>query len=155
MYEPGTLDADDVASAIDAAFSDLAAEKATWPAVTDCDLLDQAFSALGEGGIIALQNAGNEQSDGLSEVRPVYEDSAERAKIRGYCFYHGQVLERAVRGGGLFLSFGPIDPKEEQRRGAEIGRVIQEELERVGFEVTWKGTFSDRICLPKIVWQRW
>jgi hypothetical protein len=155
MYAPGELDPGEVSHAIDTALMDLAAEKENWPAVTDCDLLDQAFEALNERGIVALQNAGNTQSDGYEDVRQAYKESADPERILGYCFYHGQDLERAVRGGGLFLAFGPIDPKDEEARGAEIGGIIKRELERVGFHVKWNGTFSERIHLPKIVWQRW
>jgi len=53
------------------------------------------------------------------------------------------------------LAFGPIDPNDEETRGAEVGQMIQEELERVGLRVQWNGTFSQRILLPDITWQRW
>jgi hypothetical protein len=155
MYAPGELDTEEVARAIDAALANLDAEKTTWPAVTDCDLLDQAFTAINERGIIALQNAGNTQSDGYSDVKDAYKDAPDQERITGYCFYHGQDLERAVRGGGLYLVFGPMNPKDEETKGSVVGRAIQEELERVGLEAEWDGTFSKRIYLPKIVWQRW
>jgi hypothetical protein len=155
MYAPGELDTTEVERAIDDALTALAAEKADWPAVTDCDLLDQAFIALQERGIIALQNAGSTQSDGYSDVRETYDSSPDARRIWGYCFYHGQDLDRAVQGGGLFLAFGPIDPKDEESRGAEVGNAIRDELVRVGLRVQWNGTFSERILIPDIVWQKW
>ena len=156
MYAPGELDTEEVARAIDAALANLDAEKATWPAVTDCDLLDQAFAAINDRGIIALQNAGYTQSDGYSDVRDAYKDAPDQERITGYCFYHGQDLERARFGAAACTSpSGQWIPKDEETKGPVVGRAIQEELERAGFEVEWDGTFSKRICLPKIVWQRW
>jgi hypothetical protein len=45
MYEPGELDEAEVIAAVDAAFTALAQDKATWPTITDCDRLDGAFAA--------------------------------------------------------------------------------------------------------------
>jgi hypothetical protein len=68
--------------------------------------------------------------------------------------YHGKDLERAVRGGGLYVAFGPVDPGEEETKGPEIGNIVREELERVGFHVDWEGTFAKRMHVPKLLWQR-
>ena len=46
MYAPGELDEAEVVGAVDAAFASPARNKASWPAITDCDRLDQAFAAL-------------------------------------------------------------------------------------------------------------
>src|SRR5438105_12166311 len=77
LYAPGELDPAEVADAIEEALERLATDKAKWPAVTDCDLLDQVFGALDERGIIALQNAGNTQSDGYSDIKEAYEESED------------------------------------------------------------------------------
>jgi hypothetical protein len=154
MYAPGELESSAVSSALDAEFGRLAAAKTTWPAVTDCDRLNGAFDAISKRGIIAIQNAGYTQSDGYHDVRMAYDRSSHKGGIRGYCYYHGQDLEHAVRGEGLLLSFGPIDPEDEETKGPEIGRIIREELEARGFEVAWNGTFSQRIHVPKLNWQR-
>jgi len=154
MYAPGELDEAEVVAAVDAAFASLARDKASWPAVTDCDRLDQAFAALNALGIIALQNAGYTQSDGYDDVRQSYDERADRDTVIGYCFYHGQDLERAVQGEGLYLAFGPMDAKKEETEGPRIGAVIVEELTRAGFAVKWSGTFGQRICIPAIDWKR-
>src|SRR5215470_2473451 len=83
------------------------AEK-TWPRVTDCDRLDAVFAELDREGIIALQNAGFTISDGHSDVGERLAER-DRDQVKGYCFYHGQDLERAVAGGGLMLAFGDLD----------------------------------------------
>ena len=103
-YEPGELDDDEVAAEVEAQFAAHAAEQKNYPATTDCDRLDAAFAAMNARGVLALQNAGSTQSDGFEEVK-----AAARARTAGggerpvgYCFYHGQDLERAAAGGPLY-----------------------------------------------------
>jgi hypothetical protein len=154
MYAPGELDPDDVAAAIDAEIAKWESEKSTWPHVTDCDRLDSVFDALNDRGIIALQNAGYTQGDGYDDFLDMYDAHPDRASVLGYCFYHGQDLERAVRGEGLNLAFGPVDASHEETLGPKVGDVIREEFERAGFTVDWDGTFSKRIRIPDLVWQK-
>jgi hypothetical protein len=154
MHAPGELDPEEVSLAIDAGTQRLVGEQETWPDVTDCDRLDLVFAALNECGIVALQNAGYMQDDGYDAVLEAFPEAADDERTIGYCFYHGQDTERAVRGGGLFLSFGPVEPKDEKTKGPEVGRIVQRELERAGFTVSWGGTFSQRILIPKFDWKR-
>lgn len=154
MYEPGELDADEVEHAVDAAFAALAAEKRSWPARTDCDRLDAVFDALPGQGIIALQNAGYTQSDGYDDIREAHRSHPQPRSVVGYCFYHGQDLERAVRGGGLYLAFGPIDPAREQTDGVQVGTAIVGLLQAQGFDAEWNGSFDQRIFVPKLDWKR-
>lgn len=154
MYAPGDLDPEEVEAAIDDAISRHHAEKNSWPAVTDCDRLDRAFQALNKSGIIALQNAGYTQSDGYDDCREAVRSAPDRAKFVGYCFYHGQDLERAVAGEGLCLAFGPVNPKEEQAKGPEIGKTIVEELQRQGLRPIWDGTFGKRILIEPFDWKK-
>ena len=153
MYEPGELPRDEVSQAIDEEERKLAAEETTWPEVTDCDRVADAFSALHARGVIALENAGYTQSDGYEDVREVYAELPDRSHVIGYCYYHGQDMERAVRGGGLYLAFGPVDPNKEESEGPRIGGIVKEELERSGLTVRWDGTFQQRIHVP-MTWQR-
>lgn len=153
-HAPGDVDADEVRSAVETAFQQLTQEMASWPAVTDCDRLDAAFERIAARGVIALQNAGYTQSDGYEDIGYALKQHPSRAQVLGYCFYHGQDLERAVEGGGLYLAFGPIDPKREETLGVEVGNIVREELERQGLAVRWNGTFKQRIHLPSVVWQR-
>lgn len=120
-----------------------------WPDVTDCDRLDAVFSALSSKGIVTLQNAGYTQSDGHSDVAEAYHDHPHKDRLIGYCFYHGQDLERAVVGEGLYLAFGPMDASREASEGPSIGALIAEELRRGGLEVVWDGTFDQRIFVPR------
>lgn len=154
MYAPGELDPAEIAAAVDEAISRHELEKRSWPEVTDCDKLDAVFEAISKRGIIGLQNAGYTQSDGYDDCREAHRCAPEPAKILGYCFYHGQDLESAVAGGGLYLAFGPVNPKEEQTTGPQVGRIIVEEAERVGFHVTWDGSFGHRILIAPFDWKK-
>jgi hypothetical protein len=154
MYEPGELDRSEVSAAIDAELLKWSEEKKAWPEITDCDRLDTAFSALEKRGILALHNTGLTQSDGHDDFREALARHPNKPAIVGYCFYHGQDVERAIHGGGLYLAFGPVDPKEEQKEGPKIGLIVREELERAGLQVQWDGTFGKRIHVPKFLWQR-
>jgi hypothetical protein len=154
MYEPGEQDPSEVASTIDDELVKLAEEKKTWPAITDCDRLNSAFDKMSHRGILAMHNAGNTQSDGYDDFIEAYARHPNKNTIIGYCYYHGQDLERAVRGGGLFFAFGPADPKKEDTEGPTVGKMICEELERAGLHVEWDGTFGKRIRVPKFLWQK-
>jgi hypothetical protein len=154
MYAPGELDSGEVSSALDTEFQKLSAEQASWPDVTDCDRLDIVFAALNERGIVSLQNAGHMQDDGYDAVWEAYPDASDDEHTIGYCFYHGQDMEGAVRGSGLHLAFGPSEPSDEETKGHEVGQIIKQELERAGFHVEWDGTFEQRILIPRIDWKR-
>lgn len=154
MYAPGELDPKEVVVAIDAQFAEYELEKLQYPDVTDCDRLDTAFSLMSEQGIIAIQNAGYTQSDGYDDVRDFYARCRDQDSILGYCFYHGQDLERAVLGQGLYFAFGPIQPADEQTVGVEVGNIVRSSLEQAGLSVNWDGTFEKRLSVPKLVWQK-
>lgn len=154
MFSPGEVDRKEVAAAVQTEFDAWEGEKRSWPAVTDWDRLDRAFQALSERGVIALHNAGMTQSDGYDDFRQALSRRRDKQRVRGYCFYHAQDVERAVRGEGLHLAFGPTDARDEETRGATVGEVIRDALTEHGFEVQWNGSFQQRIFLPKFVWQK-
>ena len=128
-----------------------AAEK-TWPETTDCDRLDAAFETLNAHGVIALQNAGYTTSDGLTEVSEALHARGGRVGVQGYCFYHGQDLERAVKGEGLMLAFGSLDDDKDHKLA--VGQRVREILERGGFTVQWDGDAEKRLNLPGLDWKR-
>ena len=153
-YEPGELDEKEVKEMVAREIAALREEQQSWPTETDCDRLSQVLEALTKKGVISLENAGYTQSDGYDDVRDAYDEAEDKKAISGYCTYHGQDLERAMRGGGLYLAFGPIDPQKEETEGPRVGRIIVEELERRGFKVKWDGTFKERILISEIDWKK-
>ena len=154
LYAPGDLDADEILTFVEHSFAQLEAEKMQWPPITDCDRLDQAFEQLHSLGVICLQNAGYTQSDGFSDVQEALRAQAQPESFFGYCFYHGQDLERAVNGEGLHLTFGPLNPELESTRGLEIGQLIVNTLTESKLPALWDGTFAQRIFISPFDWKR-
>jgi hypothetical protein len=132
-------------------FDRKAVAEASWPDITDCDRLNQAFEALNSRGVIALHNAGYTMSDGISDVAEVLHERG-RNGIKGYCFYHGQDLERAVAGGGLTIAFGDLD--NDQTKKTEVGRSVRDLLQAFGFAVEWNGDPETRLNIPTLDWKR-
>jgi hypothetical protein len=127
------------------------AAEASWPDTTDCDRLDQAFDKLNSRGIIALHNAGYTMSDGISDVAEVLHERGRKG-IQGYCFYHEQDVERAVKGAGLMVAFGDLDDGAIKK--AEIGRLVRDVLQESGLTVDWNGDPETRLNILGLDWKR-
>jgi hypothetical protein len=81
------------------------------------------------------------------------EEGGEQSGFVGFCFFHLQDMERAMRTDvGLFLAFGSCSDDDED--GLEVGRIIREECAGAGFEVDWDGTIESRLLLKGFRWQR-
>ena len=138
-------------AAVEPEFTRKVAAEGSWPPITDCDRLDQAFAALDARGVIALQNAGYTMSDGITEVSEALHQRGKEG-VQGYCFYHGQDLERAVEGEGVMLAFGSLD--DDPANKLAVGRLVQETMVGGGFAVEWSGDPEQRINLPNVDWKR-
>lgn len=143
------IDRDAIVAAVRGEFRKKAVAEASWPDVTDPDRLSAAFEVLRSQGVCALQNAGFTQSDGFQNVRLANETSG--GKYRGYCFFHGQDLQRAMADQGLFLAFGLI---ETGGGDVGIGETVRRALTDQSLSVEWDGTTKTRILIPKIDWKR-
>ena len=123
----------------------------SWPALTDCDRLDKVFYDLHEQGVCALANAGYTKSDGYADVAEAVADAPD-GHYTGYCFYHGQDVERAIEGHGVMLAFGDLG--DNDARGIQVGQLIANALRQAGFQVDWDGSMQTRINLPTFDWKR-
>lgn len=113
-----------------------------------------AFDELAANKIIALHYAGYTTDEGeyeVTEIERVLIDNETESE--GYCFYHGQDLERAVRGEGLHLSFQKIN-NESGAVSKEVAQKIIAVLEKHELKVEWNGKATTRIFLPDFQWQR-
>jgi len=129
------------------------AEQKTWPEVTDCDRLDQAFAALREEDILAIHNAGMTPSEGVDEMSEQYHAAGgKKSGIVGYCFYHRQDMEYALKHRTLGLAYGAVDGDAE--RGVEVGKRIRSALEAAGLRVAWTGSIKDKLDITRFRWQR-
>ena len=127
------------------------AQEKDWPLQTDCDRLDAVFADLNGAMVIALQNAGYTTDDAFDDVGEIHAQQPD-GTYRGYCFYHGQDLERAVAGEGIMLSFGDLQDTDEGK--AAIAALIITTLQRHGFVAEWNGSVQTRINVPHSHWQR-
>jgi hypothetical protein len=128
-----------------------AQEERSWPSLTDCDRLNRSFMTLNSENIISIQNAGYTSSDGHEEVGKIHK-TKPYGTFRGYCFYHGQDLERAVNGDGLMLAFGDMKDTEDGKQ--LVANRIIEVLIGAGLDPKWTGETNRRIEIPGLKWMR-
>lgn len=139
---------------INAVNEELLKESESWGENTQTNRLIAAFDELAESKIIALHYTGYTMDDGeyeVIEVERTLNDNNEKSE--GYCFYHGQDLERAIRGDGLNISFQKIN-NESDVVSKEIAKKIVAVLEKHDLKVDWNGKASSKILLPEFKWQR-
>ena len=139
---------------INAVNEELLKESESWGENTQTNRLIAACDELAESKIIALHYTGYTMDDGeyeVIEVERTLNDNNEKSE--GYCFYHGQDLERAVRGEGLNISFQKIN-NESDVVSKEIAKKIVAVLEKHDLKVDWNGKASSKILLPEFKWQR-
>jgi len=139
---------------IDNVYRELLSESKTWESPTQTERLIAAFDELAQERIIALHYSGYTTEEGEYEVVEVERALRENnEKSEGYCYYHGQDLERAVRGEGLFIAFQKID-NESDAVSKEIAKRVVAVLEKNGFKTEWNGKANSRIFLPSFKWER-
>jgi hypothetical protein len=127
-------------------------EQASWPDVTDCDRMDDAFAELNRSGIVCRQNFSCCGNCGVAEIGA--EIQAERARglvVRGYAFYHMQDTESAAEGYGLYLNYGSIEDGEAA--ALQVAQTIVAALERHGLTTEWNGRVDTRIHV-RLDWKR-
>jgi len=130
----------------------LRAEQETWPAVTDCDRLDQAFARLEGAGIVCRQNFTCCGTCGSAEIWDEIEEARESGlDVRGYAFFHMQDTESAVEGHGLYLNYGAVT--EGEAAALAVAGEIAAEMAAAGLEVKWDGSWDRRIGVG-LDWKR-
>jgi len=140
---------------IEIVYNELLEESQTWENPTETERLIAAFDELAEKHkITALHYAGYTMDDGEYEVVEIERTLIENGEqSEGYCFYHGQDLERAVQGEGLMIAFQKIDNVSDSV-SKEVAQIIVDVLEKHGLKTDWDGKAESRISLPNFKWQR-
>ena len=125
----------------------------SWKQPTDPDLLVKAFDQLNQQKIVALHNAGYTKQDAIYDALDVWKDAEDEGlKPIGYCYYHGQDLDRAIEDDRLFIGFyGATEGNDKE--AIIIGRKVVEALKGVGFDVEWNGSTAKRIEIRNFNWQ--
>lgn len=127
------------------------AAETTWPAMTDCDRLDSVFHQMDGQGILALANAGYTTSDAHGDAWGIINE-APPGHYRGFCFYHGQDVERAVLGHSLWLGFDAVSEEPAAKRA--LGEEIAGNLRQAAFYVVWNGDPETRMSIEGLDWKR-
>ena len=140
---------------IEKIYAELLEESKTWESPTETERLIAAFDELAEKyKITALHYTGYTMDDGEYEVVEIERTLIENGEqSEGYCFYHGQDLERAVQGEGLMIAFQKID-NVSNSVSKEVAQIVVDVLEKHGLKTDWDGKAESRILLPNFKWQR-
>lgn len=116
--------------------------------------LDLAFENLNKRGIVALHCAGFTQSDGFDDCNEIATERTDNGeKVVGCCFYTMQDLGHILhKESNLFyFSFGNYYDKPT---AVEIGQIIVEEFEAVGFLVKWDKTAQTKVAIQDMEWDK-
>jgi len=125
----------------------------SWQHPTDTEKLHTVFDNLCKEKIVALHNAGYTQSDAIYDVQDVWQDLEDNGvKPVGYCYYHGQDLERVIETGTLCIGFYGEKEKND-KEAILIGHKVVAQLKEQGFTVNWDGSGSKRIEVVDFNWQ--
>lgn len=125
----------------------------SWQHPTDTEKLHLAFDNLCRENIIALHNAGYTLSEAIYDAQEVWSDAEDEGlKPIGYCYYHGQDLERVIEYGELTIGFSGAKANND-KEAIIIGHKVVAALEKAGFTVDWNNTASTRISIPDFNWQ--
>lgn len=146
----------------------LAAEKATWPAETDCDRLDRVEAALRDRGIVLWQVSPCCDTCALGELAERVEVingrfPGFRERLRGYAFFIDQNMPAMLADStdlSVYLGYGWFSPDGSEvareiyeKQALTVGREVCQCLRDEGFEPDWNGTLDRKIGLS-LNWQR-
>ncbi|RHZ59218.1 hypothetical protein CDV55_104453 [Aspergillus turcosus] len=100
---------------------------------TDAEKLQTAFSCLeDEDRIICCMKFSCCRTCGNAEIR-----GKANGKDIGYCFFHEQDIEAAVKDRGLSLRYGDVNKNSTGKSVLNIGRKIAARLREEGLHVDW------------------
>lgn len=130
------------------------ADSLNWKKPSDFDRLVKSFDELNSKEIVALHNTGYTRQEGEEDSFKV------RAKLmeiginpKGYCYYHGQDLERAIgEEKMLFIGFDSYNQDDELAK--EIAEEIIEVLNKNNFNTKWNNSLDTRIEISNINWNK-
>lgn len=124
--------------------------ESNWPEQTDWDRLNDAFQALNRDGVLALHSAGYTSGDAHSDAWEMIH--GKPGKWLGFCFYHGQDVERAVQGMPLFIGFDAVADSVEAKK--EVGNRVASALRHAGFTLDWNGDPETRMAITNLDWKK-
>ncbi|BAU53038.1 DUF6891 domain-containing protein [Mucilaginibacter gotjawali] len=153
VFDGDSLDEQWIVSKINRTYAQAFNAQVQWPTVTAFDRLAKAFDKLNQNHIIALHNQGMTKEDGVDDCTELHNKLKKKGiRTRGYCFYHGQDLDRVIEDKNLYLAFGDFD--DNDRKGVAIGKAIVKVLKEQGFKVNWNNSMDSRIEIENLTWRK-
>lgn len=129
------------------------AESKSWVANTDVERLIQVFDDLCRNKILAVHNIGYTSSEAIYDIQVLWQELEDQGiQPKGYCYYHGQDLERVITTGELMIGFSGVKEKNEKEAIA-VGNKVKDALEKAGFTVKWNHSATGRIQIVDFNWQ--
>ena len=116
--------------------------------------LDLAFDNMEKRGIVTEHFAGFTMEDGYDIVNEEIEERYKNGeKIIGCCFYITQDLMHVIHEDttSFMFTFGNCFDKPTAE---DVGKVIVEEFEKVGFVVEWNGSADKKIAILDFKWDK-
>jgi hypothetical protein len=119
-------------------------EQRTWPPVTDCDRLDEAFRLLRQSGMVAVPHIrGREEVDDALMI-------AQRS-VRGAAFYGIEGVHAALQSGRLSVYVYAPDCTRETTR--ELSEAAVAALKKAGLDASWDGDLFQDVEV-RLTWLR-
>lgn len=139
-------------------FDELQSDEAEWPIPTDNDRLDRAFAALERDGFLTRQNWYQSQLPADEEMGHEVMAARRKRTIRGFVFFHGGDVRRAIAGGSLRITWGAVVPpktpsSKRERVFWDVAQDIHRALWAQGLSPEWSRVVGEPITLP-FTWRR-
>lgn len=145
-----------IAAEVDTAMDAKLIAEASWPELTDCDRLWNAFDEINSSGILALHSpAATMDMCEFACITQWEQDGGPSSGRIAYLYYHTDDLENVVVTGDLMLAYACF----EQHPGLHdlplmqemIGHRVVEILRKHGLKVDWNGNTAEKIAV-KLTW---
>lgn len=128
--------------------------EAAWPATTDNDRLDAAFTAMEADGIVCRQNFACCQTCGNAEIWEDMEAIGDKGvRVDGYAFFHQQDADSAAEGGGVYLAYGANVERYDEKAAERVATRIVRSLGEYDLKSSWSGSAAARIIVH-LEWRR-
>lgn len=125
----------------------------TWSKETDTEKLRLVFDKLRKNKIVTAHSIGYDTSEAIYDIQEIWQELEDHdIHPIGYCYYHGQDLERVIETGDLCIGFSGVKEKNE-KEAIGIGNKVVDALKEAGFTVEWNNSASERIIVTNFNWQ--
>lgn len=120
---------------------------------TNFKRLENAFNSLAHENIVAIHNCGYDIEEGVTDAFELFVHLRNnKLSPIGFCFYTFEDVEEAIEDGILKITFG--DFENDEHKGLEIGKIVNDALKAENFKINWDGTVNNQIEIIQFVWDK-